>query len=68
MFLIIAIEELFQVPTYYFNKRNAKVEDEMRQKKVFSKKKGAPLLISLEEGIALMKAGGIEIDMYLINF
>lgn len=61
MFLIIEINDLSQVPTYYFNKRNAEVEDEMRRKKVFNKKKGAPLLVTLEKGIELMNAGGLYI-------
>ncbi|XP_028032287.1 ionotropic receptor 75a-like, partial [Bombyx mandarina] len=47
-----------QNPMYYYNKRNAKIEDEIRQKKVFNKKKGAPLLKSVKEGIAMVKAGG----------
>lgn len=48
----------FQSPDYYYNKRNAKVEDEIRKKKVFNKKNRGPLLMPVEEGIKLVKAGG----------
>ncbi|CAH2038057.1 unnamed protein product, partial [Iphiclides podalirius] len=47
-----------QMPDYYYNKRNAKVENELRQKKVFNKKKGAPLLVPIGRGIEMVKAGG----------
>ncbi|KAL0892703.1 hypothetical protein ABMA27_014421 [Loxostege sticticalis] len=47
-----------QSPDYYYNKRNAKVEDEIRKKKVFNKKNRGPLLMPVEEGIKLVKAGG----------
>nr|QIJ45761.1 ionotropic receptor [Glyphodes pyloalis] len=47
-----------QTPSYYYNKRNAEIEDELRKKKVFNKKKDDPLLKPLEEGIAMVKAGG----------
>ncbi|KAJ2939230.1 hypothetical protein O0L34_g8542 [Tuta absoluta] len=46
-----------QNPTYYFNVKNAKVENEMR-KKVLNKKKDSPLLLTAEEGIKMIKAGG----------
>ncbi|XP_013169135.1 PREDICTED: uncharacterized protein LOC106118918 [Papilio xuthus] len=47
-----------QMPDYYYNKRNAKIEDELRQRKVLNKKKGEPLLVTLERGIEMVKAGG----------
>ncbi|XP_013143021.1 PREDICTED: uncharacterized protein LOC106106908 [Papilio polytes] len=47
-----------QMPDYYYNKRNSKIEDELRQRKVFNKKKGEPLLVPLEKGIEMVKAGG----------
>ncbi|KAM3955744.1 ionotropic receptor 75a-like [Aphomia sociella] len=47
-----------QIPNYYYNKRNKEVEDQLRQKKVFNKKKDAPLFASLETGIAMVKSGG----------
>ncbi|KAJ8730369.1 hypothetical protein PYW07_017407 [Mythimna separata] len=47
-----------QTPTYYFNKRNALIEDELRKKKVFNKKKDAPLLVDLVEGIKMVQRGG----------
>ncbi|PZC86162.1 hypothetical protein B5X24_HaOG200895 [Helicoverpa armigera] len=47
-----------QSPSYYFNKRNAPIEDELRQKKVFNKKKNAPLLEPLVQGIKMVQKGG----------
>ncbi|XP_052759478.1 uncharacterized protein LOC113509766 [Galleria mellonella] len=47
-----------QVPNYYYNSRNQKVENQLRQKKVFNKKKGAPLFEPVEKGIAMVKSGG----------
>ncbi|XP_068632053.1 ionotropic receptor 75a-like [Battus philenor] len=46
-----------QLPNYYYNKRNAKVEDELKQRKVFNKK-GGPLLVPIEKGIGMVKDGG----------
>ncbi|XP_075973157.1 ionotropic receptor 75a-like [Anticarsia gemmatalis] len=47
-----------QTPSYYYNKRNALVEDELRQKKVFNKKKDDPLLEPLVQGIKMVQKGG----------
>ncbi|XP_049869344.1 uncharacterized protein LOC126369094 [Pectinophora gossypiella] len=47
-----------QTPSYYYNKRNAKVEDEMRKRKVLNKKKDALLLMPVNDGIEMVKAGG----------
>ncbi|KAJ0176964.1 hypothetical protein K1T71_006973 [Dendrolimus kikuchii] len=46
-----------QVPMYYYNKRNAILENELREKKVF-KRTEAQVFRSLEEGIAMVKLGG----------
>lgn len=56
----------FQNPTYYFNKKNAEVEDKLRRYKVFNKKVGAPLLIPLDEGIEMVKAGGMLLNKTLL--
>ncbi|XP_050561113.1 uncharacterized protein LOC118264661 [Spodoptera frugiperda] len=47
-----------QTPTYYFNGKNAAIEDELRNKKVFNKKKDAPLLVPLVQGIKMVQNGG----------
>ncbi|XP_028163658.1 uncharacterized protein LOC114355161 [Ostrinia furnacalis] len=47
-----------QKKSYYYNIRNIEIEDELRKKKVFNKKPNAPLLVPVEEGIKLVKAGG----------
>nr|AOE48004.1 putative ionotropic receptor IR1.2 [Athetis lepigone] len=47
-----------QNPLYYYNKRNALMEDELRKKKVLNKKKNAPLLVNLVEGIEMVQRGG----------
>lgn len=48
----------FQIPNFYFNKRNAEIEDEMRVKKVFNKKKHDPLLEPLVQGMRMVQRGG----------
>ncbi|XP_022830857.1 uncharacterized protein LOC111359510 [Spodoptera litura] len=47
-----------QTPTYYFNGKNAAIEDELRKKKVFNKKKDSPLLVPLVQGIKMVQNGG----------
>ncbi|XP_037298953.1 ionotropic receptor 75a [Manduca sexta] len=47
-----------QTPNYYYNRRNAKIESELRAKKVFKRSSSSKLLVPLEEGIAMVKAGG----------
>ncbi|KAI8435574.1 hypothetical protein MSG28_003851 [Choristoneura fumiferana] len=56
-----------QNPTYYFNKKNAEAEDKLRRYKVFNKKVGAPLLIPLDEGIEMVKAGGFAYHTEVYN-
>uniref|UniRef100_A0A0K8TUE7 Ionotropic Receptor n=1 Tax=Epiphyas postvittana TaxID=65032 RepID=A0A0K8TUE7_EPIPO len=56
-----------QNPTYYFNKKNAEVEDKLRRYKVFNKKAGAPLLVPLNEGIEMVKAGGFAYHTEVYN-
>nr|AST36223.1 putative ionotropic receptor IR3 [Hedya nubiferana] len=56
-----------QNPTYYYNKKNAEVEDKLRKYKVFRKKKGEPLLVPLEEGIEMVKAGGYAYHTEVYN-
>ncbi|KAH9628656.1 hypothetical protein HF086_007861 [Spodoptera exigua] len=47
-----------QNPSYYYNGKNAAIEDELRKKKVFNKKKGSPLLVPLVQGIKMVQDGG----------
>ncbi|CAB3223601.1 unnamed protein product [Arctia plantaginis] len=47
-----------QIPNFYYNKRNAQIEDEMRVKKVFNKKKNDPLLEPLVQGMKMVQRGG----------
>ncbi|XP_026747620.1 uncharacterized protein LOC113508736 [Trichoplusia ni] len=47
-----------QTPKYYFSPRHAHIEDEIRQKKVFNKKKNAPLVEPLVRGIKMVQGGG----------
>nr|AXF48836.1 ionotropic receptor IR5 [Lobesia botrana] len=56
-----------QNPTYYYNKKNSEVEDKLRKIKVFKKKKGQPLLVPLEEGIEMVKAGGYAYHTEVYN-
>ncbi|XP_053607529.2 uncharacterized protein LOC128673600 [Plodia interpunctella] len=44
-------------PDYYFNKKNMKIENLMRQKNVLNRKT-SDVLTSLDRGIAMVKAGG----------
>ncbi|XP_047995152.1 ionotropic receptor 75a-like [Leguminivora glycinivorella] len=55
-----------QNPTYYYNKKNAEVEDKLKFK-VFRKKKGEPLLVPLEKGIEMVKAGGYAYHTEVYN-
>ncbi|XP_072931792.1 ionotropic receptor 75a-like [Epargyreus clarus] len=45
------------VPDYNYNRRNLKVELEMRRKKVWNKKKGEPLMVPLNVGIDMIESG-----------
>nr|AXY83438.1 putative ionotropic receptor 8 [Conopomorpha sinensis] len=45
-------------PGYFFNSKTIKAEDEMRKKKVQTKKAGDPLLEPLDKGIQMVKEGG----------
>ncbi|XP_061713586.1 ionotropic receptor 75a-like [Cydia pomonella] len=56
-----------QNPKYYYNKKNSEVEDQLRKLKVFKKKKGEPLLVPLEEGIEMVKAGGYAYHTEVYN-
>ncbi|XP_063533811.1 ionotropic receptor 75a-like isoform X1 [Cydia strobilella] len=56
-----------QNPTYYYNKKNAEVEDKLRRFKVFKKKQGEPLLVPLVEGIEMVKAGGYAYHTEVYN-
>ncbi|XP_060802907.1 uncharacterized protein LOC106141871 [Amyelois transitella] len=44
-------------PSYFFNRRNEKIENLLRQKKVLNKR-NIDVLTNLERGIAMVKAGG----------
>ncbi|XP_059059122.1 ionotropic receptor 75a-like [Achroia grisella] len=56
-----------QTPSYYCNKRNEKVEDLLRKKKVLNKKQSSPLLEPVEKGIAMVKSGGYAYHMEVDN-
>lgn len=53
---ILFLYNILQNPTYYYNKRNMEAEDKIRRK--ILKKKEETILKPLDEGIALVKAGG----------